>query len=190
MKLKMDNFPANNPNPVLGVAKDGIVIYSNNAGFLLLNEWALKVGDKMSPYFTDVVNNVISTNAPQRIEVKVDNRVYLVSFHHIPEEERVNIYGFDISDQKKLERKLRESERKYHLLYENMLDGFAYCRMLYDDSGNPVDFIYLDTNSAFERLTGLKEVKGKKITEVIPGIKEQHPELFDAYESGCFDRST
>ena len=181
MKLKMDNFPANNPNPVLSVAKDGIVIYSNSAGVLLLNEWALKVGEKMSPYFTDVVNNVISTNAPQRIEVKVDNRVYLVSFHHIPEEERVNIYGFDISDQKKLERKLRESERKYHLLYENMLDGFAYCRMLYDDSGNPVDFIYLDTNSAFERLTGLKEVKGKKITEVIPGIKEQHPELFDAY---------
>jgi PAS domain S-box-containing protein len=79
------------------------------------------------------------------------------------------------------EGKLRESERRYRLLFENVLDGFAYCRMLYDEFGHPVDFIYLDTNSAFERLTGLKEVTGKRVTEVIPGIKEQHPELFDAY---------
>ena len=79
------------------------------------------------------------------------------------------------------EKQLRESDRRYHLLFENMLDGFAYCRMLYDNCDHPVDFIYLDTNSAFERLTGLKEVTGKRVTEVIPEIKEQHPELFDAY---------
>jgi len=77
--------------------------------------------------------------------------------------------------------KLQESERRYRLLFENMLDGFAYCRMLYDDFDRPVDFIYLDTNSAFEQLTGLKEVAGKRFTEVIPGIKEQNPELFDTY---------
>ena len=102
-------------------------------------------------------------------------------FTPYPKKNVVNISGFDISDQKELEEKLRESERRYHLLFENMLDGFAYCRMLYDDCGHPVDFIYLDTNSAFEQLTGLKEVKGKRVTEVIPGIKEPHPELFDAY---------
>src|SRR5665647_3198428 len=78
-------------------------------------------------------------------------------------------------------KKLQESERRYRLLFENMLDGFAYCRMLYDDFDRPVDFIYLDTNSAFEQLTGLKEVAGKRVTEVIPGIKEQNPELFDTY---------
>ena len=87
----------------------------------------------------------------------------------------------DITKRKRAEEALQKSERRYHLLFENMLDGFAYCRMLYDDFGYPVDFIYLDTNNAFERLTGLKGVTGKRVTEVIPGIKEQHPELFDAY---------
>ncbi len=87
----------------------------------------------------------------------------------------------DITKSKRAEEILRESEIKYHLLFENMLEGFAYCRMLYDDCGCPVDFIYLDTNSAFERLTGLKEVTGKRVTEAIPEIKELHPELFDAY---------
>ena len=181
MKTKMEQFPATNPNPVLSVEKDGTVLYSNVAGEPLLHEWGVGVGEKLPSYIGDLVQRVISQNSPEKMEVKVGKRVYLVAFHPLPEEECVNIYGFDISDQKELEGKLRESEKKYHLLFENMLDGFAYCRMLYDDCGHPVDFIYLDTNSAFEQLTGLKEVKGKRVTEVIPGIKELHPELFDAY---------
>jgi len=76
---------------------------------------------------------------------------------------------------------LQESEERYRSLFENMLDGFAYCKMLFDDNNRPVDFIYLDVNSAFERLTGLKNVTGKRVTEVIPGIKEAEPELFDIY---------
>ena len=45
----------------------------------------------------------------------------------------------------------------------------------------PQDFIYLDVNRAFEQLTGLKNVVGKRVTEVIPGIRRTTPELFEAY---------
>ncbi len=76
---------------------------------------------------------------------------------------------------------LRASEERYRSLFENMLDGFAYCRMLYDEQGRPDDFVYLDVNSAFEKLTGLKSVIGKKVTEVIPGVRESNPELFEIY---------
>ncbi|HLF26003.1 MAG TPA: response regulator [Anaerolineae bacterium] len=76
---------------------------------------------------------------------------------------------------------LRESEIRYRTLFNNMLDGFAYCRMVYDDQGTPVDFIYLDVNNAFSKLTGLKNVIGKKVTEVLPSIREVHPELFEIY---------
>ena len=61
-----------------------------------------------------------------------------------------------------------------------MLDGYACCEMLYED-GKPHDFIYLDVNPAFERLTGLAGVVGKKVSELIPGIREANPELFDIY---------
>ncbi len=75
---------------------------------------------------------------------------------------------------------LRESEELYRSLFENMLNGFAYCRMIFD-RGKPQDFIYLDVNNAFESLTGLKNVVGKKISEVIPGIQERDPELFEIF---------
>ncbi|MBI1795269.1 MAG: PAS domain S-box protein [Chloroflexi bacterium] len=73
------------------------------------------------------------------------------------------------------------SENQYHSLFENMLDGFAYCEMLFDKSGQPLDFIYLDVNRAFGELTGLMDVIGKKVSEVIPGIRASNPKLFEIY---------
>jgi|ERR1017187_309506 PAS domain-containing protein len=77
-------------------------------------------------------------------------------------------------------RSLRESERLYRSLFENMLNGFAYCRMLFDD-GKPLDFVYLAVNPAFEAQTGLKDVVGKKMTEIFPGIRESDPQPFEVF---------
>ncbi len=76
---------------------------------------------------------------------------------------------------------LRDSEIRYRSLLNDMLEGFAYCRMVFDDRTRPVDFIYLNVNSAFERLTGLHNVVGKPVTEVVPNIKETNPEVFEIY---------
>ncbi|HMK54665.1 MAG TPA: PAS domain S-box protein, partial [Methanobacteriaceae archaeon] len=59
-------------------------------------------------------------------------------------------------------------------------NGLAYCKMFFKNN-EPSDFIYLDVNKSFKTLTGLKDVVGKKVTEVIPGIKESDPELFEIY---------
>jgi PAS domain S-box-containing protein len=53
--------------------------------------------------------------------------------------------------------------------------------MLFDGQGRPADFVYLDVNDAFARLTGLHDVIGKRVSEVIPGIREAEPELMEAY---------
>jgi nitrogen fixation negative regulator NifL len=85
-----------------------------------------------------------------------------------------------IPERKRAEEVLRESEQRYRSLFENMLGGYAYCRMLFEN-GTPDDFIYIEINLAFENLTGLKNVIGKKVSDVIPGIREANPELIQTF---------
>lgn len=65
-------------------------------------------------------------------------------------------------------------------LLENLLNGAAYCRMVYQD-GRPLDFQYLYTNPSFHRQTGLGEVVGKYVSEVIPGLRTTDDVLFEIY---------
>ncbi len=74
----------------------------------------------------------------------------------------------DISERKQAEESLRRNEKKYRLLFENMLDGFAYYQIIFSSKQEPIDYICLEINGAFERLTSLKreDVIGKKQSEM------------------------
>jgi two-component system, cell cycle sensor histidine kinase and response regulator CckA len=87
----------------------------------------------------------------------------------------------DVSVNERAEEAREASEERYRVLYDNMLDGYAHCRMIFDEEDRPVDFVYLDVNQSFDALTGLKDVVGKRVTELLPGILETHREVFEIY---------
>ncbi len=75
---------------------------------------------------------------------------------------------------------LHAVEARYLSVFRAMLNGLAYCKVL-TDGPPPHDFVYIEVNDAFETLTGLKDVAGKKASDVIPGIRESDPWLLDLY---------
>ena len=76
----------------------------------------------------------------------------------------------------------KRTKLQFDYLCANMLNGFAYCKMIFKN-GKPTDFVYLQINEAFERITGLNrgQVIGKGVLKVIPGIEGANPELFEIY---------
>ena len=79
----------------------------------------------------------------------------------------------DITERNLADDAARESNSRHRMLFENLLDGYAHCRMIFED-GVPVDFIYLTVNPAFHRLTGLQDVEGKRFSEIFPGAILHH----------------
>lgn len=68
----------------------------------------------------------------------------------------------------------------YRSLFSNMLNGLAYCRLVYEGD-QAVDFIYLMVNEAFYRQTGLPDVIGRRATEVTPTLRETDADLFEVF---------
>ncbi|MBI3195508.1 MAG: PAS domain S-box protein, partial [Ignavibacteriae bacterium] len=85
-----------------------------------------------------------------------------------------------LNERLKLEETLRANEQKYRSLFEHMVQGFAYCKMMFEE-GQPVDWVYLSVNEVFSTLTGLRDVVGKRVTEIIPHIRKTDYQLFEIY---------
>lgn len=85
------------------------------------------------------------------------------------------------------------SHEKCRLLFEKMLNGFAYHRAVYDGDGRICDYVFLEANPAFEKITGLKaeNVIGKTIRELIPDIDgswiERYARVAETGEPGFFE---
>ncbi len=87
---------------------------------------------------------------------------------------------FEITERVLAEDRLQKSESQYRMLFENMTQGLVCFRVEIED-GQAKDLTYVAVNAAYTRLTGRKNVVGRRISEVLPGIREADPELFERY---------
>ncbi len=131
------------------------------------------------------VQTILDTKRPFQA---IDERNGILEQHHVVpilndsgEVERLAAYVSDITEKNSTQKDLDQTRRNYRLLFKNMIEGVAYCRMLYD-KGQPTDFIFLEVNDSFEKLTGLRNVTNRRASEVIPDIIELDYPLLEIYD--------
>ncbi len=115
-------FPSENPNPVLRVAKDGAIIYANEASLPLLSSWGCQEGQPLPHDWCQFTLGVLCSGSNEEIEVEVGNRMFSLTFAPVVDAGYVNVYGLDITKRKRAEEALRESEEHFRSLVTGASD--------------------------------------------------------------------
>lgn len=80
-----------------------------------------------------------------------------------------------------------ENQQLTNELFDLIDKGFMHCELIYDSEGKPVDFRFLNVNSAYEAHSGLKPsfMIGKTVKETFPGIEKV---WIDQFASAVIDK--
>jgi len=115
-------FPAENPNPVLRVRKDGEILYANEAGELLLDKWKTKVGETVTNRWRDLISEAFLSEegaAAAAAEEEVQGRVFSCVISPVRNAGYVNLYARDVTKRKQAEDEARR--RREELLHASRL---------------------------------------------------------------------
>ncbi len=77
------------------------------------------------------------------------------------------------NDKLELEEKSDKITNIYNKFFENTFSAIALHEMIFDNSGEPIDYRFLTVNPSFETITTLKseDIVGKTVLEVIPNLE-------------------
>lgn len=181
------------PESMFLLDREGIIIVGNEMSAPLFGKTpeeftGLSVYGLLNPekarYLKEKVEEAVRTGKKLTFESEENGKWFLHNIHPLrvsaADPVRLVVFSLDITTCKRAEQELGESNELYRSLFNNMPNGIAYCRMIFEN-GHPVDFIYEEVNSRFEILTGLKNVTGRKISELISGFRDSNQPLLDLY---------
>lgn len=130
----------------------------------------------------------VETGIQADFEVRYDNddQVHWFHFRATKLNDLLVVTGEDITRRKHSERELlrlkdelaQRAKVRYRKIINSMDDGFCLIEVIFNEFNECIDYKFLDTNPVFEKHAGLKDVVGKKISELIPGIEPFWKEVF------------
>jgi len=118
--LSLSRFPAENPNPILRLTPDGMILYANQASTVLLDFWERKVNQFLPDEWQKQVVEVFTSGLNKEVEIECAEQIFSCILAPIREEGYVNFYGRDITERKRAELALSEAKNRYRLLVERL----------------------------------------------------------------------
>ncbi len=113
-------FPKENPNPIGRTDFNGEVIYCNHA-----YKKIFKDNDHIPFKLKDALKKIVAEKLynQEDIEIEIDSKIFSFTIAPVKKESYINFYGKDITERKKAEEVMRESEEKYRILFNTSVEG-------------------------------------------------------------------
>ena len=149
-------FPSENPNPILRVSNQGVIIYANEASAPVQSAWGSETGDILPQPWYEMVSEVARSRQTHEFELNCDGIIFLLQFVPIAGSEYVNVYGRDITTSKRAEDQLRYQA----MLLDNVNDAVV---------STDLNFRVISWNPAAERMYGwtAEEIRGQNAHQVL-----------------------
>jgi class 3 adenylate cyclase len=93
----VDKFPDRNPNPVLRMSEDGVLVYANTASASIVSVLGIELGDPLPVEVLGGLRSALLRDDADPVEVRGGGRTFLMRPVAIAEFGFVNIYGTDVT---------------------------------------------------------------------------------------------
>ncbi|HEY9763785.1 MAG TPA: PAS domain-containing protein, partial [Trichocoleus sp.] len=187
----------------------GIVLFDQNLRYVHINEALAKINGiplsehpgrtlwevlpQWAPVIAPILQHVMQTKEPL-LNQEVVGATYpadvvrhsLVNYFpvHLPDGQvlGVGVTSMDVTERKRIEEALKQSEERLRVSQELSLDAFTILDCIRSESGAIVDFVwtYVNPKAAEILQHPADELVGKRLLEVLPGNRA-NSELFDRY---------
>ncbi len=193
---KYQDLYDNAPDMYHSLDKKGIITECNRTWLNMLGyEKDEVVGRPLTDFFTDESKSFFEKLFPsvskkrnllniERNIVRKDGTVFPVILNVFVEMDENNKFigtraiSRDITERKRAEEAIQNSELRFKELFNNMSSGVA----VYKAEEDGEDFLFLDINKSGEAISDIKResIIGRRVTDMFPGVKELG--LFDVFQ--------
>lgn len=136
---------------------------------------ATELVPEYEPAWRELFVNVLETGEPGHALVEAPWWSKWLDFSvtrlGVRAENKLAVVVRDITERKRSEDALRSREERYRALFDSIDEGFYIIELIYDDSGNAIDYRFLEANPAAERHNGVRNPVGKTLREVVPSAR-------------------
>ncbi|NPV09951.1 MAG: PAS domain S-box protein [Anaerolineae bacterium] len=134
-------FPSENPDPVMRIDAEGVLLYANQAAAMLGGREVPGPGQSVPWAWRRAIDQALTTGKKVDLELRAGDRIHWLQFVPVATEGYVNVYSRDVTAQRHAEHereRLLEENRRQRAFLEAVLDSIADAILVHDPEGRIV----------------------------------------------------